>query len=465
MKAFHPSRNCNPHGRLTRVVILFYALLISACAHSHPTLIVDREVSFNVFIASVRNAKMEDFSKVPETRVESAGAFDEMKKHILFLYEGVTPKHTFLGRDNQFVDCIPIEQQPGLRNPRLGKIALQLEPPKASIFSPLRAEQPSKEQMPPTEHRSSDITLKPGVSDRFGKEMFCETSTIPMRRVTLEEMTRFRTLRDFFAKGGRVGPGKGDVRSPDLIPGDPSHYYAVGYQNVANFGGDSWLNLWSPRVSSHQMSLSQMWVRANPDENRQTIEAGWQVYPDRWSSTQAALFIYYTTDNYKSGTGCYNLDCSGFVQVANNVYLGAGFDHYSERDGGQWGFNLQVKHHTDGNWWLFYRGPGDYIAFGYYPGTLYGTGEMSRQASIIRWGGEDTGDPSACQMGSGALPSEGWGRSAFHDVVFYIDTNTVSQWPNLSKIETPANCYLIDIHNFADNKQKTFFYFGGPKCN
>lgn len=439
-------------------------LLLSACAHSHPTLVVNREIAFDEFISSVRAAKLEDFTKASHARVESAAAFEEMKKHILFLYEGVTPKHTFLGRDNQFVDCVPIEQQAALRNPRIGPLSLQLDPPKPALPSHV-----SDDRMPgnvrlPDQRRMADITLKEGVRDSFGKEMYCTPRTIPMRRITLEEMTRFRTLNDFFAKGGRVNARtEANVRRGELLPGDSSHYYAVGYQNIANFGGDSWLNLWSPRVSTHQMSLSQIWVRANPDDNKQTVEAGWQVYPDKWSNAQAALFIYYTTRGYQDG--CYNLDCAGFVQTANNVYLGAGFDHSSQRDGAQWGFNLQVKRHTDGNWWLFYRGPGEYIAFGYYPGSLYGDGEMSRQASIIRWGGEDTGEPSACQMGSGAFPSEGWGKAAFHDTAFYIDTNTVSQWPTLSKIEIPGDCYRIDIHNFSDNRQKTSLFFGGPKCN
>jgi hypothetical protein len=135
------------------------------------------------------------------------------------------------------------------------------------------------------------------------------------------------------------------------------------------------------------------------------------------------------------------------VQTANNVYLGSGFTNYSERNGTQWGFNLQVKRHTDGNWWLFYRGAGDYIAFGYYPGSLYGEGGMSTRAARVTWGGEATGDPTACQMGSGAFPSEGRGRAAYHDVVFYIDTDTVSRWANLFEIEQPSDCYLIDISN------------------
>lgn len=453
-------------ARLARAPLgLVLLLAVAGCAHWHPSLVADREVGFAPFRDSVRAARFEDYAGRRGARVESQAAFDEMKRHILALYDGVTPVHTFLGRDNQFVDCVPIEQQPGLRNPRLGRIPLQRVPPAVSDARPVSAA-PRSADSAPRARQLADITLKPGVRDAFDREMYCPADTIPMRRVTLEEMTRFRTLRDFLAKGGRmsVARGKANLRPSEPTPGDPTHYYAAAFQDVANFGGDSWLNLWSPTVNTHEMSLSQIWVSAGDGDATQTVEAGWQVMPDKWSSTNAALFIYHTTKNYQDGTGCYNLDCSGFVQVANNVYLGAGFDHYSARDGGQWGFNIQVKRHTDGNWWLFYRGPGAYIAFGYFPGSLYGDGGMSREADSIGWGGEDTGEPTACQMGSGAFPAEGWGRAAFHDVVFYIDTRTVSQWANLYKVEQPGDCYLTELHNFAHFGDKTYFYFGGPRC-
>ncbi len=446
--------------RRMSAILLVGCLLFNSCSkHSKPEA---KDIAFSDFIASVQSAKFEDYSKRKDARVESAAEFEKMRKHLLFLYDGVTPVNTFVGVNNEFVDCIPIEQQPGLRNPKTGPLTLQRVPPKPSSADALPKSAGGDTARIPKERRNADLTLKPGARDRFGHEMYCKPGSIPMRRVTLEEMTRFRTLSDFFSKAGR--PFARDVQGGHdrpglLIPGDPSHYYSAAFHNVNNLGGDSWLNLWSPTVNNHEMSLSQIWVDGGSGDGQQTVEAGWQVFPDKWNSNNAALFIYYTPNNYADG--CYNLDCSGFVQIANNVYLGSGFDHYSQRDGGQWGFNIQVKHHTDGNWWLFYRGAGDYIAFGYYPGNLYGTGQLSTNADRIGWGGEDTGSPSALQEGSGALASEGWGKAAYHDVVFYIDTNTVSQWAQLFKIETPAGCYTTDISNAG---QKTFFYFGGPTC-
>src|SRR5262249_9230467 len=152
-------------------------------------------------------------------------------------------------------------------------------------------------------------------------ERFCRGDTIPLLRITLDDLTRFPSLEAFFRKG--------ETREGRNIPADENHYYARGVQFVANFGADSWLNVWSPAVVDHEMSLSQIWVVGGDGGAKQTAEAGWQVMPDKWGSNDAALFIYYTSAGYADDKGCYNTDCDGFRQIANNVYLGSGFDHYS----------------------------------------------------------------------------------------------------------------------------------------
>ena len=437
------------------VTILIASVLLgsSACRRSSTP---DKGKSFDDFIREVNSARFQDYSAQQGARVANADEFEKMRKHLLFLYEGVKPEHTFAGTNGQLVDCVPREQQPGLRNPKTGRLDLQTDAPKFVLKEETGT---SADVRNPKERQVADLTLKQGTRDRFGNEMFCPVGTIPLRRITLAEMTRFRTLSDFFSKGGHPFTGHGDQRGFH-VPGDSSHYYSAAFQNVNNIGGDSWMNLWSPTVKSNgEMSLSQIWVGGGSGDGTQTVEVGWQVYPDKWGGNNAALFIFYTPNNYTDG--CYNVECSGFVQTANNVYLGSGFDHYSTRDGGQWGFNIQVQRSNAGDWWLYYRGPGDYIPFGYYPGRLYGSGQLSRNADSIGWGGEDTGNPSALQEGSGALPTEGWRRAAYHDVVFYIDTNRVSQWTNLFKVEQPNDCYKTDISNAG---AKTFFYFGGPTC-
>jgi hypothetical protein len=412
-------------------------------------------VAFNRFIAQSAAAQASDYSGKPGVRVRDAAAFAEMKAHLQTLYRGVQVRHSFV-EGGRTVDCVPFNQQPGLQD------ATAAEKRAAQRGSrPVAPPIPQKGQVAPGATKSLDLTLPPGKHDAFGNSITCERGTIPIRRITLDEMARFPTLGDFL-RAGKVDDGSLD-RRPQKPPGDTGqHYYARGLQFVDNLGGDAWLNVWSPTVVDHQMSLSQLWVVGSEGDSKQTVEAGWQVDPDKWNSKQSALFIFYTTKNYKDG--CYNLECKGFVQVAKNIYLGRGFDHYSARDGGQWGFNLQWKRNTDGNWWLFYKGPGNYIAVGFYPKSLFGQGTLASKATKIAFGGEDSQVPSALEIGSGALAADGWQKAAFQNFIFYIDTSVISQWASLTKQEIVSECYTTDIHNVFGN-WGSYLFFGGPKCD
>ena len=380
-------------------------------------------------------------------------AFEEMRRHLLKLYEGVQVSHSFF-EAGHYVDCVPISQQPSLKG--RGEQAAKAPPRPTSPSRPPKGETGSAA---PGKTQTLDLRLT-RKNDSFGHRTACPARTIPMRRVTLEDMVHFATLSEFL-RGRKIDDGSFD-RPRNEKPTNGGHYYARGYQFVDNFGADAWLDVWSPKVQSHEMSLSQIWVVGSEGDGKQTVEAGWQVFPDKWGSDQAALFIFYTSKNYNDG--CYNLECTGFVQIANNVYLGRGFDHYSSIGGGQWGFNLQWKRHTTGDWWLFYKGPGSYIAVGYYPKSLFGDGTLASKATKVAFGGEDTSVPSALEMGSGREASEGWQKSSFQNFAFFIDTSMVSQWAKLDKQEIVSSCYTTDIHNIFGS-WGTYLYFGGPKCD
>lgn len=419
-------------------------------------------VTFDDFIQQVRSAKPEDYVGKPGAEVESVAAFEEMRAHLLQLYDGVRATNSFSERD-RYVDCVPLDQQPGLRRPGAARETLQRESPKEGATPSLQ--QQGTDATAERKSEALDITLKRGARDSYGHELYCEQGTFPMRRLTLEELTRFKNLSSFFTKGSLLDNFelRPNPNQPRPLPADDStHYYARGAQFVDNFGGDSWLNLWNPTVADKQMSLSQLWIVGGEGESKQTAEAGWQVYSA--DGPEARLFIYYTTKGYTKDSGCYNVTCSGFVQIANNVYLGRGFDHYSSANGTQWGFNLQWKRHTDGNWWLFYRGPGNYIAVGYYPHSLWGSGVMATKAEKVAFGGEDTGKPSAKQMGSGEKSNVGWQRAAYQNRIFYIDMRTTSQWANLTEYEPNPDCYTADINNIFGS-WGTYLFFGGPSCN
>ncbi|HST25682.1 MAG TPA: neprosin family prolyl endopeptidase [Gaiellaceae bacterium] len=414
-------------------------------------------------VADTRAATAAQYVHRAGSRIVDAKAFSQMQAYVLRRYTGVTARNSFVEPARRIVDCVAFAAQPGIRGHAAAAAGSKTPPAPGS--GPLKPPRDARKIAFPRD-RALDITLKATQRDGFGNPRFCRAGDVPLARVTLNELKRFRTLASFFAKGDLREDFKPGHPDPHPIPpDDDTHYYARGVQFVDNLGADAWLNVWSPSVSSDQMSLSQIWVVGSSGSTKQTAEAGWQVYPDKWGGSNAALWVYYTTAGYSSGSGCYNLDCSGFVQVANNVYLGGGFDHYSTAGGTQWGFELQYKRDPrNGNWWLFYRGPGDWIPVGYYPHSVYGTGQLATNAQKVAFGGEDTGKPSALQMGSGEFASGNFGKSAYQHTAFYIDTKIVSQWTTLSSETSDTTCYTTDIGS-SSGSWGVYLFLGGPKCH
>src|ERR1700688_802203 len=283
------------------------------------------------FLPGVAAAQLGGYLGRPETRVRTADAFAAMRRHILSLYEGVPVEgvHSFL-HDGQHFDCLPIEQQPSVRG--LGLSHVEIAPP-----PPLEVAAEPGAPAEPRGKAGSPLTL--GHHDSFGNEIRCAAGTIPMRRVTLEEMTRFETLRQFFEKGPD-GAGQIELQEGKAAPPKPVYKDARAYEQVDNLGGSSLLNLWMPPIdtgATQVFSLSQHWYTGgNPV---QTVEGGWQAFPQKYNTVNSVLFIYWTADGYNR-TGCYNLDCAAFVQVNSNWALGASFSHYSTPGGTQYEFDL-----------------------------------------------------------------------------------------------------------------------------
>jgi hypothetical protein len=419
-----------------------------------------QNIDFSNFISQVANASFGNYKGLKQVAVIDEESFNEMKQYLLKRYQNVHVRQSFLGKDGQVVDCIPLEEQPASRLHDNAKIKTDIQPPphdkaiKPSIDS-------SNTKMPIS--KSIDIALHKGEKDKYGNEMYCPHGYIPVKRITLEILTHFKTLKDYFRKAA-VQLKHGDV--PASYGDGYDHNHVVGTQTVDNAGGNSWLNVWSPSSSPGKMSLSQQWFVGGSGDATQTIEGGWQVLPDKYNTDDACLFIYSTNANYSDGSGGYNLDNGEFIQVSNEVYLGAPFDHYSTTNGTQWGFNLQWKRNTDGNWWLFYTGPGDWIAVGYYPKSFYGTGQLSNFAQRTDFGGEVAGDPKEGQMGSGAQASDGWQKAAYQNRIFYIQKDNIDQgiWSTLSLYEENSACYTGDVQNSSSN-WATYLFFGGNSCN
>lgn len=368
-------------------------------------------VTFAAFLKGIVTADAATYLGHPESRVVSATEFEAMRGHVLSLYEGVQVSHSFV-YNSQYVDCVPVLQQPSARLLDL-KVVPQLLPPA-----------PPPAGMPTVLPTTPQVAL--GQSDSFGNRISCDDGTIPMRRITLEELSRFQTLHDYFRKA----PG-GTNPSPALDYAGFKHRTLSEYVN--NIGAASQLELWYPTVNTstgQYHSLSQMWVVGYSTAPEQTAEAGWQVAPLHYNTNAAVPFIYWTADGYLT-TGCYNLECAGFVQLNNKLILGVpNWSTPSQPGGQQVVINLQwqAQQNPDGTLWgwaLYYNCTPSNLytcGVGYYPISTYGSGQLSKYSNHLQFGGETYTSTHALfgQMGSGALPSAGPPYAAYQSNAYYV---------------------------------------------
>jgi hypothetical protein len=409
-------------------------------------------VSFDEFVRGLTSARSAQYVGQAQNRVRGVANFEEMRQHLLRMYRGVHVRHSFV-LDTQYFDCVPLAEQPSVRLQGLSIAS----PPPAPPSVPRDSSSGSSQDGPlPALQAAPDEKF-----DRFGNAIECENGTIPMLRMTLEDLSRFSNLREFFQKGpdgaGQVPFGRKGSRAGE------THKYAHAFQSVSNLGGGSNLNLWIPKVNTNNgevFSLSQHWyVNFRNDGKVQTIEGGWQNFPQFYHIKKPVLFIYWTADGY-GATGCYNLTCAAFVQVNNSVRIGGAFQNYSKLNGNQYDFQLRWFL-TGGKWWLYI---GD-TAVGYYPTSLYQGGPLAASASSIDYGGETVGSTSWPKMGSGRFPRKrnSFGIAAFHRLIHYFNSPSTLAAATLARSEPSPSCYKINVFNNTSNTSwKSYFYYGGP---
>jgi hypothetical protein len=411
--------------------------------------------SLNSFIESLQSTSFAEIAPRPESRVAHEDAFSEMRAHILGLYDGVESPHGFVDESGAIFDCIPVEQQPSMRGSAEGVPAAPDLPP----LEPDLQRGAGGGERDERRDNLADTTLTAERRDVYGNVMQCPEGTIPMRRVTLEDLSRFETLRDFFAKAPRGVARPPRMSEPATVA--PTHRWAHAYQFVDNGGGHSYLNLWQPAIGANQIfSLSQHWYTAGSGTGLQTIECGWQVYPGLYGDGRPHLFTYWTADGYSS-TGCYNLTCSAFVQTSSTFAPGMAVGPISVSGGAQYSMELAYWL-TGGRWWLYYNGTSGSNAIGYYPVSLYQGGPLASKATEIDYGGETVGTTSFPPMGSGAFANQGWQRAAYQ--------RTIGYWPptggaminaSLTPSQGWPSCYTADVVMYAAPWYETLWY-GGP---
>ncbi|KAL6845324.1 hypothetical protein ACP4OV_024819 [Aristida adscensionis] len=202
------------------------------------------------------------------------------------------------------------------------------------------------------------------------------------------------------------------------------------------------------------------------------IRAGLHTLPSLYKDTKLHMFAQWTTDrDWK--TGCYNMDCPGFVPF-NNTHPeiplpGMVFDALSSYNQTDSSIILQIvkderPHIGGGDWWL-YRviGPAR-LPLGHWPASLF-TG-MSRCATEAAWYGAvgyARRDDDLPAMGSGHGPDEGYTKAAYFADISLMDNMAYQVDPSLKNVAPMVNderCYKIAMDGGADPPYR--FFYGGP---
>ncbi|KAK8678741.1 hypothetical protein V6N13_144228 [Hibiscus sabdariffa] len=326
--------------------------------------------------------------------------------------------------NGDIIDCVDIYKQPALNHPFLGNHTIQMKP--SSYPSGMEAE-------------TLEVELL--------QDWQCPQGTIPIVRSPQHRPRRITT------------PFSSSIQ-PDVNDGDGTHEYAqVALLDGNYFGASGRLNVWKPATYNGEFSLAQILVLENNAYGLNIVEAGWQVYP---GTNYTRLFISWTRDGYQK-TGCYNLECPGFVQTSKKLSLGGKIEPVSQYAGPQ--FELSIYIHKDkksGNWWLRIQE----IDVGYWPGSIFT--KSFESAAKLYWSGEivnsgSQGRHTSTQMGSGHFPSEGYQKASYIRNIRYVDESGAihdAAPGNVAPLVSRPECYDLQMGNLKN--YGIHFFYGGP---
>ncbi|CAJ2676129.1 unnamed protein product [Trifolium pratense] len=332
--------------------------------------------------------------------------------------------------DNDF-ECVDIYKQPSLRHPLLKDHKIQLYPTFAKNIM---------------QNRSS-----------HGKTMDkCPEGKVPIYNKTWRHQiitnSSSKLQVDDFQQYSQSAPGYHTVTLDTT-------------QNMIFHGAHAGIAGYGLSLDANQYSISSIWIESGLSTELNSINVGIGVHPSLYGDNRLRITGQWTTDGYKK-TGCFNIRCSGFVQVNHNKGLGSPVSPLNSI-GSTEKFSTFIKIKQDqstGHWWLIIQLESIYV--GYWPKELFT--HLSTGASLIKFGGQTYTPPNkdSPPMGSGRLPKEKFRNSAFMQNLEIIDSeyNEVGVADRDMKPYTDTNseCYDLAYNGYQGPVYKQAFLYGGP---
>ncbi|PWA59271.1 hypothetical protein CTI12_AA251660 [Artemisia annua] len=340
---------------------------------------------------------------------------------------GIPIKHaikTIRVKGGDIIDCVDIYKQPAFNHPALKNHTIQM---KSHLHS-------ASEQTKTLQNSTSSSKVPSQTWHKYGR---CPNGTIPIRRPSMNYPTKFRRRHD--------------------ITNANHSFTVVLTEGFSYSGAKANIKVFRPFVESNDdYSSSQVMIRNGPLRSFETIEAGWAVNPRAYNDDKTHFFAYWTVDGMNN-TGCFDLNCPGFVQTSIDVLLGADITDYYGSD-----ITIQIsKDPYKQNWWLKFND----VEIGYWPPEILP--RLRHQGTLVQWGGE------VCSPKVGTHPghtSTAMGSGQTADI--FGSSGTISKMlieENSHELKQPEyfftntdewDCY--DQYFRKDEVPEPVFYYGGP---
>ncbi|KAI3958034.1 hypothetical protein MKW98_020676 [Papaver atlanticum] len=350
------------------------------------------------------------------------------------------PIKTIMTKYGDTVDCINIHKQPAFDHPLLKDHKIQMVP---SFIQ----EETTSNNISASSYRVSNI------DNGFQNER-CPPGTVPIRRTKKQDLANARYLLQ-----KKINPNRTNSYSSS-----PMNYHFVSVEELSQgksyHGAAALISTHTLELTYKQFSTAQVWIENGPEEEKNSIQFGWLAYPAIFEDSHSRLMGYWTVDGGKQ-TGCFNVLCYGFVQVHDQVFLGAVIEQISIY--GKLAYNMVARVYRDrtGNWWLMFN-----VIIGYWPAEIF---THLDNASVVRYGGIAGAEPQTDTppMGNGYLPQlQDYTKTAFIRKMKYIDDKGQLQNINpdgvQSKHDAKLDCYNILFAGNLGSDWEMSMTYGGP---
>ncbi|KAL0874157.1 hypothetical protein Bca101_023862 [Brassica carinata] len=245
----------------------------------------------------------------------------------------------------------------------------------------------------PKEKRKSE-TNNTGFGHLWENGVGCPIGTVPIRRITKDDILGLNLLEDKYKPGGSYNTTTYGTTDPYY----DQHHFAVGRtpnKGMIFNGATMELCVTAPKVKPAQFSSARLHIQIGDDFIQIGIIAG--------------------------GQQCYNNQCDvGMISVRADVPMGTSMLPASVRGAKTSYFSSfgLIKDKANGNWWFEFGKDADEI--GFWPS------ERFRQSSgtYVEWGGEVfTASLPGPQMGYGIFPFQDARYDAYVKRVAILDAN------------------------------------------